>query len=138
MARALVSIVIQDSNVVSDLGAVSDANLQIAVEAAANVVIGAAVAYVDLSAIAGDPLFLRRVTVAVAKFAAYILGEAPSVPNHATRYRWAQTAIVNASGVAGAIATSVVLDNNVQAALMASTDAQIQSGVEAQVATLLL
>jgi hypothetical protein len=138
MARLLVDAVIQDANVILGLGAVSDANLQTATETAANTMIGTPIEYADLATVAADPLFLRRVGIAVAKFAAYVLGESPSVANHATRYRWAQSAIVNSSGIAAAIAMSVVLDSNVQAALMASTDAQIQAGVEAQIATLLL
>jgi hypothetical protein len=69
----------------------------------------------------------------VSSFAAYVMGEAPSVSNHAARYKWAQSAAMNSAGITAALANTVVLDSNVKPGLMASSDAQIQAGTEAQI-----
>lgn len=129
---------LQNSTVQTQLGNIADADLQSAVEARANAVIGTAAGYRDYYNLATNPVFLQRLQVAVIHFAAYILGEAPSTPNHASRYNWAKTASMNPQAVAQAIATSVVLDGNVQTALGSVTDANLQAAAEAQIGMLLL
>lgn len=138
MALTLVQAVIQDSNVVANLDAVSDANLQTATETAANGLITVAVTYADLIALANDQSFLRRVQVAVVHFANYILNEVPSTANHPARYSWARNGILNSAGVANSLATAVVMDSTVAANLLGMTDAQLQSAVEFEALQLLL
>ena len=89
--------------------------------------------YLESAALRDDADFRKRLEIAVAKYAAYLLGEDPVTANHAARYRWAVSAIMNPSGAAGAVANAVILDDNIQTNLGASTDAQIQSAVEAKV-----
>jgi hypothetical protein len=118
MAASLVQAICLDSNVVADLGAVTDVNLQTATETAANGLIGAPVSYVDLNALANDNTFLRRAQIAVAHFANYILNEQPNTANHLARYAWARNSILNTQGVANALAPAVVMDSVVGAALL--------------------
>ena len=99
-----------DGNVVAGLAAVTDENLQSATETAANSLIGAPVSYVDLNALANDNTFLRRVQIAVAHFANYILNEQPNTANHPARYAWARNSILNTQGVANALAPAVVME----------------------------
>jgi hypothetical protein len=68
--------------VVAGLAAVTDVNLQTATGTAANSLIGAPVSYVDLNVLANDNTFLRRVQIAVAHFASYILNEQPNTASH--------------------------------------------------------
>lgn len=138
MAASLVQAICPDSNVVAGLGAVTDVNLQTATETAANGLIGAPVSYVDLNALANDNTFLRRVQIAVAHFANYILNEQPNTANHPARYAWARNSILNTQGVANALAPAVVMDSVVGAALLGTTDAQLQSAVEFEAQQLLL
>jgi hypothetical protein len=86
--------------------------------------------YTDLAGLCADASFQKRLAIAVAKFATYILGEAPNTPNHTSRFRWAQSALLNTTGVAAALAPAVVLNDNIQAALAEATDADVQSAVE--------
>lgn len=74
------------------------------------------ISYLDLNALATDSTFLRRVQIAVAKFAEYILNESPSAANHPARYAWAKNAIMNTPGMANALAPAVVTDSAVGAA----------------------
>src|ERR1019366_575037 len=138
MARSVVGAVCRDDNVVADLAAVTDQNLQTATETAANTMMLTSNSYAALIAVATNPGFLLRVQLAVVKFAMYILDEAGSVTNHANRKLWAQTAVVGSMGVANTIAPSLVLDNNVSVNLTAITDAQLQAAVENQIQALFI
>jgi histone H3/H4 len=138
MAAALVSSITRDANVVANLAAVEDTDLQTATETAANTLIGAPISYADLNALANDKTFLRRVQIAIAHFANYILNEAPSVANHAARYQWARTSILNTQGIANALAPAVVMADTVAAKLLGTSDAELQSAVEFEANQLLL
>ena len=130
MAATLVPKICQDTNVVAGLAAVTDANLQTATETAANGLIGVPVSYVDLNALANDSTFLRRVQIAIAHFAEYILNESPATASHPARYAWAKNSIMNTQGMANALAPAVVMDSVVEANLLGTTDAQLQAAVE--------
>ena len=75
---------------VAGLRAVSDTDFQNAVETAANGIVGTPVSYFDRITLAGDQNFLRRLQIAVAKFATYILNEDPATPNHPAALRLGQ------------------------------------------------
>jgi hypothetical protein len=119
-----------DDNVVAGLAAVADANLQTATETAANGLIAVPISYVDLNALANDSTFLRRVQIAIAHFAEYILNESPATASHPARYAWAKNSIMNTQGMANALAPAVVMDSVVEANLLGTTDAQLQAAVE--------
>jgi hypothetical protein len=138
MEAALIGSIIRDSNVVAYLGEVSDADLQTATETAANAMIGAVVSYMDLNTLANDNTFVRRVQIAVAHFASYILNESPSTANHAARYAWARNAILNSLAIAAALAPTVVMDSTVATKLLGTTDAELQAAVEFEAQQLLL
>jgi hypothetical protein len=89
--------------------------------------------YLATANLRADADFVKRVEIAIAKFALYILAESPSTPNHAARYRWADQAIKNTPAFAQALLTAVVLDAAVQADGALISDALLQSAVEAQV-----
>ncbi|MBZ5581430.1 MAG: hypothetical protein LAQ30_04350 [Acidobacteriia bacterium] len=93
--------------------------------------------YLEATNLAQDADFIKRITHAVAKFATYILDEAEATPNHRTRSRWAQSAIINPAGVAQAVAPAVTLDQNVDYGLANTLDADIQTAVENACANLL-
>jgi hypothetical protein len=88
--------------------------------------------------VANDNTFLRRVQIAVAHLASYILNEQPNTANHRARYAWACNSILNTPGVANALAPAVVMDSVVGAALLGTTDAQLQAAVEFEAQQLLL
>ena len=138
MESLLVRAVCRDTNVVANLGAVADTDLQTATETAANSVIVAPVSYMDLNTLANDNTFVRRVQIAVAHFASYILNESPSTANHAARYAWARNAILNTQSIAIALAPAVVMDSNIAAKLLGTSDAELQSAVEFEAQQLLL
>jgi len=138
MANTLAGAVRRADAVVAGLAGVADADLQTATETAANTVIAAPVSYLDLMTLASDPVFTRRVQVAVAKFAAYILGEAPTTANHSARYAWAKQAVLNTMGVATALATAVVVSENIPTPLNATSDADLQTALEFEAQQLLL
>ena len=136
--RATLAAICLDNNVVADLGAVTDANLQTATETAVNTLIAVPISYLDLIGLATNPAFLQRVQIAVAHFANYCLNEAPNTANHPARYAWARNSILNTQGVASALAPAVVMDATVAANLLGTTDAQLQSAVEFEALQLLL
>ena len=138
MAVSLVAAICRNADVVYGLSAVTDESLQIAVETAANDLLGVAVNYLDLITLATDPSFLRRTQLAVTKFAAFILNEPPDTPNHNPRYQWARSAILNTMGVANSLAPSLVIDVKVAENLLGTSDAQLQSAVEFEALQLLL
>ncbi len=95
-------------------------------------------AYIDLANLRTNADFLRKVEIAVAKFATYVLGEDPSTPNHNARYRWAASALLSPTSVAAGLISSVVLDDNVMANLENTSDADIQAAVERKASLLLV
>lgn len=129
--------VCRNADVVYGQAAVTDPSLQIAVEFAAAQQIPAVATYADLMALALDPAFLKRVQVALAQFAMYILNEPPSTPNNKARYEWAKHAIVSTAFIAGALAPAIVVDVTVADKLMGITDAELQPIVEAKAGLLL-
>lgn len=137
-AVALMPGVLQMETVQAQLGAIVDGDLQIAVESVIGTRINASPSYSDVSTLAADGPFVRRIQTSVAKFCAYILGETPSTANHSNRYNWAKTAMMSAGTVAQSIATAVVLDANVAPAMAGVSDAALQSAVEAQITQLYL
>lgn len=138
MARSLAAAVCRDANVMANLAGVTDADLQTAVETAANELIAVPISYHDLMMLASDQVFLRRAQIAVAHFAAYILNEAPNTANHPARFAWARNAILNTFQVAVSLAPAVMMDATVAANLMGTTDAQLQAAVEYEAQQLLL
>jgi hypothetical protein len=138
MRDLLMPAILMDGNVVAGGSAVTDANLQSATETAANTLIGTPTSYADLMAMATDLAFQKRVQIALAHFASYVLGEAPNTANHAARYNWARNAILNLPVLAASLAVPVVLDANVSAALQGVADSTLQAAVEYQVGLLLL
>lgn len=136
--NAYLPAILQNATVQTQLGAISDTDLQTVVETSCNATIDTPAGYRDYYILATNPAFLQRVQIAVSHFAAYILGEAPNTPNHASRYNWAKSASMSPQGISQAIATAVVLDSNLQPTLGSVTDANLQSAVENQIGLLLL
>jgi hypothetical protein len=77
-----------------------------------------------------DPIFISRIKVACLKFAAYITDEAPNVPAHNTRLRWAGNTLSAPDVAANAIAPAVVMDQQVQLDGAEITDEALQTVVE--------
>ena len=77
-----------------------------------------------------DPVFQGRVKVAGLNFATYILGEAPSVAGHTSRYRWAQQMGLQPDMISSQIQPLVVMDPNVQANGSDVLDSDLQTAVE--------
>lgn len=96
-----------------------------------------ALTYEDSAALMNDPAFRGRVKVACLKFATYIMDEAPSVPAHSTRIKWAQQTTANPEVSATQIIPTVVMDGQVQADGAAITDPNLQTAVETSVNKLL-
>ena len=84
-----------------------------------------------------DATFRGRVSVACTKFAAYITDEAPNIPSHPTRYKWAQDTLVAPDVAAGVVIPTVVWDANVQGNGASVSDADLQGAVEAAVQKLI-
>ena len=74
----------------------------------------------------------------MAHFANDILNEQPNTANHPAPYAWARNSILNTQGAANALAPAVVMDSVVGAALLGTTDAQLQAAVEFEAQQLLL
>ena len=101
--------------------------------------IGTTISYTDLATLATDQGFLRRAQMAVVKFANYILNEDPASVNHAARYAWGSKRDHEAAlTIATLPAPAIVMGETVAAALLATTDAQLQSAVEFEIGQLLL
>jgi hypothetical protein len=77
-----------------------------------------------------DVTFQGRVKVACLKFASFISNEAPTVPAHTTRLKWAQQTFVSPDAVASQVTPSTVMDPAVQDTGDAITDTALQSAVE--------
>jgi hypothetical protein len=96
-----------------------------------------ALTYQESADLMRDAVFVSRIKVACLTFANYIMGEAPDVPAHNTRLRWAQNVMQNPDGTASNIAPAVVMDPNVQEQGSAISDPDLQSATETAVNKLL-
>lgn len=89
--------------------------------------------YEESAALAQDPIFRGRCKMAALKYADSIFIEAPSVPAHNSRYRWAQQTFAQPDLIAMQVQSPTVMDPGVQSAGAAVTDAALQGAVEAVV-----
>src|SRR5262252_2976311 len=93
-----------------------------------------AMTYEERANLMSDMAFRGRVKVAGLKFASSIQIEAPTVPAHNARLRWAQTMYLQPDAVAQQITPPTVMDPGVQnAGGAAIDDAGLQASVEAVV-----
>ena len=90
----------------------------------------AALDYAGSAALMTDMDFRGRVKTACLKYADFITLEAPTVPAHSTRIKWAQNTMAMPDGAAGTVTPTVVMDPAVQSAGAAITDGALQSAVE--------
>ena len=86
--------------------------------------------YADLAALTNDMEFRGRVKIACLTFAQYILDEAPSVPGHNSRYRWAQNVWQMPDSVAQQVVQPVVKEPQVVQDGKNVTDPNLQVAVE--------
>jgi hypothetical protein len=77
-----------------------------------------------------DAVFRGRVKCACLKFADYVLGEAPNVPAHNSRQKWASNTVIAPDVSANLVTPTVVMDAAVQDAGAGITDAALQGVVE--------
>lgn len=96
-----------------------------------------ALTYQELFALRGDADFRGRTSVACVKFAEYITGEASNTPAHSTRYKWAQTTLVQPEVAVNQVIATVTNDPAVVEQGATITDAALQSVVENSVNKLL-
>ena len=75
--------------------------------------------------------------MAVLTYAKYIINEAPGVPAHQTRTRWAQSVYANPDLVAGQVQPPTVMQDLVQEQGAEITDPDLQTAVETAVNTIL-
>jgi hypothetical protein len=88
------------------------------------------ITYDESAALMQDLAFRGRVKVSCLKFADYILNEAPTVPAHNARVRWANTTFQVPEQSAIQVQPPTVMDPAVQTAGAAITDAALQTAVE--------
>lgn len=96
-----------------------------------------ALTYEETYELMKDMVFRGRVGVGCTKFAAYITDEQPNVPAHPTRYKWAQSTLVNPEAAVAQVMPTVVWDVSVQADGAAIADETLQSAVEVAVQKLI-
>lgn len=89
-----------------------------------------ALTYEQSASLMVDDTFRGRVKVACLTFANYIASEAPNVPAHNTRVKWAQQTFQMPDGSAQQVTPLVVMDQAVQSAGAAIDDASLQTAVE--------
>lgn len=98
--------------------------------------------YLELSALTKTSNFVDRVTVAVTRYAQYIIGENPATADHQHRFSFARSAITSPSGTAGQILYAVVMDaaikNQDPLNFTSTTDATVQTVVETAINQYLL
>lgn len=94
--------------------------------------------YSALATLRNTSTFQDRVTLAVAFYARYLLGQASSTPIPNNKVSWARNAFQNPAGAASGLYTIIALDGTISdsAVLSNATDAQVQSATEAAVNTL--
>lgn len=91
------------------------------------------IAYAEISELMRDATFIGRTQVACLHYASYISGEDSTVPAHATRQRWARATFENVGTSVQQVMPVLVMDDKVQTAGAAITDADLQSAVETSV-----
>lgn len=92
--------------------------------------------YAELSTLANSSPFIERTSVATAKYARFILNEDPATVNHQRRFDWARQAINNVNIIGGlrqAIAIDTAFADQDPLDFAATSDAVVQSAVEATV-----
>ena len=93
--------------------------------------------YTQSADLMNDPVFRGRVKVACLKYATFIFDEAPTVPAHSSRIRWAQNTMNMPDSAAATVTPPTVMDVAVQTDGDAITDTALQSAVEGVVNKLL-
>lgn len=100
--------------------------------------------YSDLATIRNSSVFLDRCTIAVTKYAQFIIGESASTTDHNRRFNWASHAILSPGSTASQLANAIVLDPTFTeladgtTSIDTITDTQMQSAVEATINATLL
>lgn len=92
-----------------------------------------ALTYADTAALMTDQAFIGRSRIACLHYASYISGEDYSVPAYNTRQRWANATFQNPDAATLAVLPVLVMDDKVQIAGAAITDADLQSALETSV-----
>lgn len=93
--------------------------------------------YAATAALMTDAAFKDRTKIACLHYASYILGEPVDVPAHSSRLRWAQNTNASPEQSAAQVMPVLVMDDKVQAAGAAITDADLQTAVETSINKLL-
>src|SRR5262245_60414148 len=96
-----------------------------------------ALTYEETYALTKDAVFRGRVSVACTHYAVFITDEAPGTTAHSTRYKWAQSTLVNVEAAVNQTITTVCNDGAVQQDGANISDAALQSAVEVAVNKLL-
>jgi hypothetical protein len=96
-----------------------------------------AISYEETFALMKDEAFKGRVLVSCTKYASYIADEAPTVPAHPTRYKWAMFTLSSPDASMAQVMPTVVWDAGVQADGANITDVALQGAVEAAVQKLI-
>lgn len=92
-----------------------------------------AIDYKTSSDLMHDEAFLGRTRIACLTYAAYISDEAITVPAHTTRLKWAQGVFRDSENAVNEIMPIMIMDDKVQSAGAAITDADLQSALETSV-----
>lgn len=91
--------------------------------------------YTELAA--HDDAFRKRCSIAVSKYAIYILNEDPAVALHSSRAAWAKSAISNSDGIVNQLMNAIVLDGKFTQQnplnFTTTTDSDLQIAVEATI-----
>jgi hypothetical protein len=93
--------------------------------------------YEETFALMQDQAFKGRVLVSCTKYASYIADEAPTVPAHPTRYKWAMFTLSTPEASMSQVMPTVVWDAGVQTDGANITDAALQGAVETAVQKLI-
>jgi hypothetical protein len=94
--------------------------------------------YLEIASLRTNQDFKDRVSVAVIKYAAYIMGEPPETPIHEIRVQWARKALANPDEQVFRIMGHLVGNASVQTLLTSIVDQDLQYAVEYAVNTLML
>ena len=89
-----------------------------------------ALTYEQSAELMKDVIFIGRIKVACLTYANYIFGEAPTVPAHSSRIKWAQQTFAMPDTSAQQVTPATVMDAAVQEDGSAIADAALQSAVE--------
>ena len=92
-----------------------------------------ALTYEESAALMANADFRNRVMVACLKFADYISAEAPSVPAHNTRLRWASQCMASPQMTANSTTPTTVMEPAVQEQGIEISDPDLQVAVETAV-----